>query len=238
MITCIIIDDQKEAVEVIESHLKSKKELVLKATFQNPIEGLDYLERNSIDLVFIDVQMPQLSGIEFIETLRLRKTNYFPQFIMVTGVANYAIDGFEQGVVDFLLKPVTFKRFNIAIDRFIAAFQITKAKPTVRNDFFFAEIEGKKIRINFDEIVFIESAGNYVNVYKKDSRFIMYSSMTSILEELDPILFMRVQKSYVVSIKCIEAIKGAELFVQQGGESKAIPIGATYKESIVERLKL
>ena len=120
MISCIIVDDQIEAIEIIESHVKHKVELTLVKAFTNPLEALSFVEKNKIDLVFIDVQMPHLNGLDFIESLRVKKGSDIPKFILTTGYDEYALSGFEQGAVDYLLKPIGFKRFNIAIDRIIA----------------------------------------------------------------------------------------------------------------------
>jgi two-component system, LytTR family, response regulator len=236
MINCIIIDDQKEAIEVIESHLKSKIEFSLNASFIKPLEALSYLEKNEIDLVFIDIQMPQLTGIEFIETLRLKGINFMPKFIFVTGFSNYAIDGFEQGVVDFLLKPVTFKRFNIAMDRFIAQWNEKPSASSPQTDYFFVEVQGQKQKIKFADITYIESAGNYITIFKSDERLTIYQSLYSIKSILDSQNFMQVHKSYIINLNHIESVKGLDLFVKYKSETQSVPMSNTYKDQILKRL--
>jgi two-component system, LytTR family, response regulator len=217
MINCIIIDDQKEAIEVIESHLKSKIEFSLNASFIKPLEALSYLEKNEIDLVFIDIQMP-------------------PKFIFVTGFSNYAIDGFEQGVVDFLLKPVTFKRFNIAMDRFIAQWNEKPSASSPQTDYFFVEVQGQKQKIKFADITYIESAGNYITIFKSDERLTIYQSLYSIKSILDSQNFMQVHKSYIINLNHIESVKGLDLFVKYKSETQSVPMSNTYKDQILKRL--
>lgn len=238
MISCIIIDDQIEAIEIIESHLKNKTELTLIKTFTNPIEALAYVEKNKIDLIFIDVQMPHLNGLDFIESIRLKLGGATPKFILTTGYDQYALEGFEQGVIDYLMKPIGFKRFNIAIDRIINNFPKTEKKDFPKIDFFFAEVNGKKVKICFKDIAYIEAGGNYITIYCNGMKFLLYKSMSGLLEILPSSDFIRVHKSYIVSINHIEAIKGNEVYVKIELGNKTIPIGAGYRESTLSILKI
>ncbi len=238
MISCIIIDDQIEAVEIIESHVKNKSELTLVKTFTNPLEALSFVEKNNIDLVFIDVQMPHLNGLDFIESLRAKKGSDIPKFVLTTGYDEYALSGFEQGAVDYLLKPVGFKRFNIAIDRIIANFPKTEKIEPLKIDFFFADANGQKIKIQYADIAYILADSNYITVYGKNLKAMIYKNLTSIKNVLKSDNFIRVHKSYIVSIKHINAIKGNELILNNDVANIAIPIGATYKENLLSVLKI
>ena len=238
MITCIIIDDQEEAIGIIADHVANKQELKLVKTFTNPLEAMQFVEKNKIDLVFIDIQMPHLNGLDFIETLRSKNGANIPKFIFTTGYNEYALSGFEHGVSDYLLKPIGFKRFNIAIDRLLSNWvkPVTSATPT--NDFFFADVDGKKMKINFKDVAYIESSGNYITVFGNNLKVLLYKSLSSIQEVLSPEDFVRVHKSYIVSIHYIDAIKGNEIFLKIDGKSKDIPIGATYKDAILAKLRI
>lgn len=238
MINCIIIDDQAEAIEIIESHIKHKPELTLIKTFVNPMEALIYLEETKIDIVFIDVQMPLINGLDFIESLRAKKGKDVPKFVLITGYDKYALSGFEQGAVDYLLKPVGFKRFNIAIDRIITTLPKIEKKDVVKVDFFFAEVNGQKIKLCFDDIAYIEGSGNYITVYGINLKALIYQSLSGITEQLQNENFIRVHKSFIVSIKYINAIKGNEVFIIYNEIKKTIPIGATYKEHLMSVLRI
>ena len=238
MISCIIIDDQIEAIEIIESHVKNKKELTLLKTFSNPLEALSFVEKNKVELVFIDVQMPHLNGLDFIESLRAKKGSDIPKFILTTGYDEYALSGFEQGAVDYLLKPVGFKRFNIAIDRIIS--NLPKQETNISNplDFFFAEVNGQKVKLSFNDIAYIEGSGNYITVFGVGIKALIYQSLNGIQEVLNNGHFIRVHKSFIVSINYITAIKGNDALIQYDGISKTIPIGATYKDKVLSILRI
>lgn len=233
MINTIIIDDQQGSIDVLVNHIKKKTELSLAGTFTNPLEGLKFLERNKIDLVFIDMQMPHLTGLELIENLRLKKGNDIPKFIFTTGFDEYALDCFNQGVKDYLVKPIGFNRFNIAIDRII---EDLKAKANFEKEFFFADVNGAKIKINFKDISYIEGLGNYVMVIGNQLKVPIHRSLNSILEILPTELFIRVHKSFIISIPSIQGLKGSELAFIIDTKEKKIPIGPTYKDAIFKRL--
>jgi DNA-binding LytR/AlgR family response regulator len=233
MINDVIIDDQQGSIDVLVNHISKKNEISLAETFTNPLEALQFLERNRIDLVFIDMQMPHLTGLELIENLRLKKGNDIPKFIFTTGFNEYALDCFNQGVKDYLVKPIGFNRFNIAIDRII---EDLKPKSNLEKEFFFADTNGAKIKINFKDIIYIEGLGNYVNVIGNQLKFSIHRSLNSVLEILPGEQFVRVHKSFIVSIPFVHGVKGSELTFLVDTKEKKIPIGPTYKDVIFKRL--
>lgn len=238
MIRCIVIDDQIEAIEIIVSHIKNKPELTVVSTFTNPVEALPFLENNKIDLVFIDIQMPHLNGLDFIESIRAKKGSNVPKFILTTGHDEYALSGFEQGVADYLLKPIGFKRFNIAIDRLLNNMPQAPVKEIINQDFFFADVNGKKIKILFKDIAYIEGSGNYITVFGVKTKVLLYKSLSALHEILNQDTFLRAHKSFIVSIDYIDAVKGNELFLKMDNETKTIPIGSTYKDTILSSLRI
>jgi two-component system LytT family response regulator len=239
MVRCIVIDDQKEAIELLSSHIESTKELILLETFTNPVKALDYLETHVADLVFIDVQMPDMNGLEFIESLRQKHGNNIPNFILTTGFSEFALPGFEQGVADYLLKPIGIKRFKIAMDRFFSRKLQASILETNKNDYFFADVNNKKQKINFKDIAYVESAGNYVNVLGDNNlKATVYTSMNAMQEMLPADNFMRVHKSYIISINHIYAIKGSELTMKRGEVAFNVPVGVTYKSETLKKLKI
>ena len=241
MVKCIVIDDQKDAIELQTHHIENSTELELIESFTNPLKALTFLESNSVDLIFIDVQMPNLNGIEFIETMRDKYGNKLPHFILTTGFHEYALNGFEQGVADYLLKPIGSKRFKIAMDRFFSRNQQHEAPQSVetRNDYFFADSNGKKQKVNFKSVAYFESAGNYVIIHGDNNlKAVIYTSMNGMQEIVPADNFIRVHKSYIISIDHILAIKGNELIMNKSGSEILIPIGVTYKASTLKKLKV
>lgn len=238
MINCIVIDDQIEAIDIIVSHIKNKPELTVVNTFTNPLQALAFLEENKIDLVFIDVQMPHLNGLDFIESIRSKKGSNIPKFILTTGHDQYALSGFEQGVADYLLKPIGFKRFTISIDRLLNNMPPPVVKENPSQDFFFADVNGKKVKILFKDIAYIEGSGNYITVFGAKSKVLIYKSLSGLQEILNPSIFLRAHKSFIVSVDYIDAVKGNELFLKIENESKVIPIGSTYKDAILSTLRI
>jgi two-component system, LytTR family, response regulator len=238
MIQCIIIDDRQEAIDIVISHLESKPEIHLVKIFTNPILGLDFIINNTVDLVFLDIDMPQLSGIELIESLKEKNGFKLPDFILTTGHQEFALKGFEYGVIDYILKPVSFKRFNIAVDRYLNA-KATKTIESKGDDgFFFGESEGKKIRIDIEDIIYIEGSGNYISLYKKDRRLVLLRTLNEMEKMLDSNAFMRIHKSYIVAIKKIDAVTNNEAHIKYKDENIILPIGRTFKEEFMKRLKL
>jgi two-component system, LytTR family, response regulator len=237
MINCIIVDNIKDMVELMESHVQAIPELNLKATFTNPFKALEYLADNKIDLVFLDIEMPKMSGLDLIQRLRTESKIQIPSFILVTGYAEYAIQSYEYDVEDYIMKPVTYKRFSASIDKYLKA-SLTIVNSNVKyEDFIFADHEGKKVKINIDDIIYIESAGNYINFHKYNERIIVYKTLQSIIDIIDPKLFVRVHKSYVVAIKHVMALQNSELIMNTNNH-RQILIGDSYKKSVMKRLNI
>jgi DNA-binding LytR/AlgR family response regulator len=237
MINCMIVDDHQEAIDVLEIHFKSIQDISLSAKFTNPLEALSYLEKNSVDLIFLDVEMPNFNGIDFIENLKAKHGMLIPKVIFTTGHHGYAISGFDKGVTDYLLKPVSLSRLKLAIDRLRAGAGKVKEDVPV-NSFFFVESDNKKVRINFSDIVYVEAAGNYVTIALKEKKYTVHMTLTSLWNSLPEKDFIRTHKSFIIAVSGILALSGTELVVNNGPKTRTIPIGATYKESVLKRLKL
>jgi DNA-binding LytR/AlgR family response regulator len=237
MIQCIVIDDSEEAIKLLKRHIGAKPNLSLKATFIDAAEALSYLEQETVDLVFIDIRMPVMSGLELIEILQAKKTIRLPHFILTTGHSEYALESYNYEIMDYILKPVTFKRFSIAVDKYINKTQQQKIELPVRDNFFFAEIEGVKTRINSADIVYIEGAGNYISIFTTTTRILLHKTMTSLVELLDEKQFIRIHKSILVSVHYIRGIRGNDLFLDYQGKQVQVPIGITYKKTLAERLR-
>jgi DNA-binding LytR/AlgR family response regulator len=239
MITCTIIDDQKEAVGVIQDHLKKFSQLKLIAVFTDSLEGLEFLEKNQIDLVFLDIEMPNLNGLDFIESLRSKKGKNIPKFIFTTGYHKYALSGYEKGVIDFLIKPIGFIRFKMSMDRLIEAWRDPQSSNrNFHKEYFFIELDGVKIKINYENIMYIESERNCIHIYERNVKRTYYKTMNyieSILINNED--FIRVHKSFIISINYAEEIKSSDIVMNlTNGKIKTIPIGRTYKEAVLKKL--
>jgi DNA-binding LytR/AlgR family response regulator len=233
MINCVVIDDQAQSLELIVDHIKKIPILSLKYATNNPVDALLVIEQEKIDCIFLDIEMPQLTGLEFIEMLKSKLGNAIPKIILVTGYGQYALSGFDYGVFDYLVKPVSFKRFKISIDRLSDSFK------NVLDDrnFFFADVDGQKVKINFKDIMYAEGAGNYLFIVTADKRMICYRSLTSLQEVLPETKFLRVHKSFIISIDNIQSVRGNEIFLCDKTH-KSIPIGITYKEKLLKILRI
>jgi two-component system, LytTR family, response regulator len=237
MYTCIIVDDQPEAVELIKDHIGNTPALSLKLATTDPMEAMAFLDKEQVDIIFLDVQMPGLTGIEILENLAAKLGHQMPKIVFTTGYNDYALPGYEYGVADYLLKPVSYSRFRKAADRIFHDLDSHRGQ-TVRDDFVFADVDGKKMKLNFCDIIYIEGARNYIIVGGVKQRIITYKSMNAMQEILPAGHFMRVHKSYIVAIDKIQALRGNEICVQWKDEGKYIPIGITYKEKVLKQLKI
>jgi two-component system, LytTR family, response regulator len=237
MIQCVVIDDNDESIKLIVRHIQSKPELELKATFSNSVEGLRYIENNAVALVFVDIQMPDLNGLELMDALNSKLGFKAPHFILITGYSEYALESYDYGVKDYLLKPVTFKRFSIAVDRYISN-ATNHTHREIQDNFFFAEVEGVKTRINSVDIAYVEGAGNYISVFCKPSRILLHKTLNAISDLLDAKQFIRIHKSVLVSVSHITGVRGNELFIDYNGKSVTLPIGVTYRKAVMDRLNI
>lgn len=234
--SCIIVDDQKVSVDVLVSHVNKIPGLGLKLATTDPHEALTYLDTNKVDILFLDVEMPDLSGLDFVDNLRAKWGNAMPKVVFATSFEQYALAGYEYGVVDYILKPIGFNRFKKSIDRIIHDLDQLKNR-NEEPDFFFLENRGKKVKINVEDILYLEGAGNYITIFTDSRRSVIHKSLNAAMEILPSDKFMRVHKSYIVAINKIHAIRGNEIFLAVK-ESKEIPVGSTYREEVFNRLKI
>jgi two-component system, LytTR family, response regulator len=237
MITCIIIEDQEKMRGVLIDYVNKTPSLTLKADFADPVEALGFLDSNEIGLIFLDIHLPQLTGLEFIETLRARLGQRMPLIILTTAYEQYALSGFEHGVTDYLLKPIGYKRFRIAVDKVTET--LKRSKPSASSpeeEFFLVEVNGKRLKINLKEIVYVESAGNYQIINVLNDSHIVLKSMASLEELLPTSMFLRVHRGYIVALTSIHSLAGNVLKITYRNEQKEIPIGLTYKEEMMKRL--
>lgn len=236
MFTCIIVDDQPEAVNLITDHVLKTPELSLSFATTDSIAALTYLDKHKPDIIFLDIEMPEFSGIDFLENIKARWGNDIPKVVFTTGYGDYALSGYEYGVYDYILKPVSFSRFKKGVDRIIDDLNKHNKQQLPKLDFFFIEEEGRKVKIDLDDLVYIEGAGNYVVLYMQDTRKTIYKSMNTMQDVLPSDQFMRIHKSYIIALSKIKALRGNEIIITINAAEKNIPIGITYKEKLEQKL--
>ena len=226
-IKCIIVEDEPLAVKVLSDYILQVPFLELQGTFKDAILATDWLRHNNTELIFLDIHLPKLKGMAFLKTL----TNP-PAIIITTAYHQYAVEGFDLNVTDYLLKPFDFERFLIAVTR-VKTVQGEKQKPNESGikDFIFLNAERKKVKILFSEIVYIESQREYVRIVTTKKEYISKMSTHEIEALLPAILFRRIHRSFIVSLEKIESYT-AEM-VEVNGVS--IPIGRDYRD-VIENL--
>lgn len=236
MINCIIVDDEEHAIEVIQHYLKSVAAVEIVATFTNPIDALGFLSSNKVDLIFLDIHMPEISGIEFIQTMKNRDM----QVILTTAYKEFATEGFDHDVVDYLVKPIPLPRFLQAITK---ALKIINSKNTSIpsqmpvDDYFMikTEAKGKMLKINIAEIDFVEGMKNYIAFHHNGTRTLALLTMKDVEERLPKSHFVRVQKSFIVATNKITSIDGNRIILK--GISAEILIGETYRKDFLDVMK-
>lgn len=224
----IIVDDEPLAQEVIETYVSKFPALNLIAKCSNAVEAFDVLNKNNIDLMFLDIQMPQISGIDFLKTLPNP-----PQVIFTTAYSEYAMDGYELNVVDYLLKPISLDRFAKAVNKAVAK-ELQENEPNIpanteTADYIFVKADKKLIKIRFDEINYIEGLKDYVILHTPNGRVVTLQTMKSLEVKLPSDIFMRVHRSFIVNLANISIIEGNTVQI----EKKIIPIGKNYKDVLL-----
>lgn len=230
MINCIIVDDEQHAIDILVHYVKQTPHLHLVGSFTNPIEALQLLGRQKIDLVFLDIHMPELSGIDFIKTIHGKS-----KVILTTAYSEFALEGYDLYVVDYLMKPIRLPRFLAAVQKAVQQINAgSETKETPEDDYIFVKTEskGKLLKINLADIDFIESMKNYVAIHRGGQKTLVYTSMKELEERLPKKQFIRVHKSFVIPISRITGIEGN--LVRLKNVTSEILIGENYKAELME----
>jgi len=222
MMTAIAIDDEPIALDVVRSHAAKVPFLDLQATFTNAFEAMDYLQQHPIDLLFLDIKMPDISGIEFFRSLSKK-----PMTIFTTAYSEHAVAGFELDAVDYLLKPFSLARFLKACNKAQEWQQLPRANGT-KPGYLFVKTGYDQVRVDFEDIDYLEATGNYVNFALGDRHVLSRMTITECEALLPPGQFIRVHRSFIVSIDKVEKIERHQLAVG----SSILPIGASYLAAI------
>src|SRR5215203_1247833 len=227
-IKCIVVEDEPLATKILSDYIAQVPFLELQATFKDAILATDFLRNNNTDLIFLDIHLPKLKGMAFLKTLVSP-----PAVIITTGYHQYAVEGFNLNVTDYLLKPFEFERFLVAVTK-VKTLQTEKWKPgehEEKKDFIFLNVQKKKVKILFSEILYIESQREYIKIVSIKNVYLSKMSTHEMEDLLPPHLFKRIHRSFIVSVSKIESYT-AEM-VEVNGHS--IPIGRGYRD-IIENL--
>lgn len=231
MINCIVVDDEQHAIDILMHYIKQTPLLSLVATSTNPIEALQIVATEKVDLVFLDIHMPELSGIDFIKTL-----NGKAKVILTTAYSEFALEGYELDVVDYLLKPIRYPRFFAAVQKAAKSLKDEDVQE-VEDDYIFVKTEskGKLLKINLAEIDYIEGMKNYVAIHSGGSKIMVYTAMKEIEDRLPAKHFMRIHKSFIIRIDRITGIEGNRVLLKNVHAD--IMIGENYKGELMEKVK-
>ncbi|MFO7879375.1 MAG: LytR/AlgR family response regulator transcription factor [Bacteroidota bacterium] len=239
MMNCIIVDDDHIIRQLIERFIRKTQRLHLLGSFQNPVNALEEMgDREDIDLIFLDVEMPEMSGLEFLENLRTS-----PRVIIVSGKDKYAINAFDYDVTDYLLKPITYGRFFKAVQRAIDKSEKESAEyqekdiPATSDEIFIKE-NSSLIRVKFSDIYYIEAQENYISLQAYDKRHLIHFTMKAIESQLPKDKFVRIHRSYFVNTGKIYSITGNTINVKLKDGKASLPIGKSYKDKLMESLNL
>ncbi|MGI4872526.1 MAG: LytR/AlgR family response regulator transcription factor [Janthinobacterium lividum] len=236
-VRCLVVDDDPLSVQIVLNCIANTPFLTAVGSCSNALDAAEMLRTQAIDALFLDVEMPLMSGIDLLRTLPEP-----PQVVLITSNQSYAVQAFEFAVTDYLLKPITYPRFLQAaqkvLDAVVAergldtevASQIPQAGPSV--EFTFVKVDNKLVRVDFSDVYYIEALGDYVHIVLTHSKFIVYSTMKAIEDKFPQAQFVRVHRSFIVNINHAQALEDNSLLIKE----KYIPIGQTYMRGLLQRL--
>jgi DNA-binding LytR/AlgR family response regulator len=222
MIHCILIEDQIPAQYIIEKYISDTDNLILKGTFTDTISANEFLKKEPIDLIFLDIHLPKISGIEFLRTIENG-----PRVILTTAFSDYAFESYELNVLDYLLKPIRYERFLKAILKF------PLLNNTVTEKSIIVKVGHEHIKINTDAIRYIKSDADYTEVFTVDKIHLSTDSLKQWLERLDPAFFCQIHKSYLINMKHLEKVAGNVVFLK----NLKLPIGRFFKKKFMKRFQ-
>ena len=229
MINCLIVDDEPIAREGMKEYINQVDYLYLVAECKSAAEAAGLLHKNKIDLVFLDIQMPSLTGIEFMKALAEP-----PLIIFTTAYPQYAVEGFELDVIDYLLKPISFARFLKSVEKAQSYLKAKDNNINITNEFFFIKCNGKIEKIFIADVIYIEAMANYVIIHTQQKKYITYITFSGICKRLPDNLFMRIHKSYMVAVSAIKTIDDDEIITS----TVSLPLSKSYKEQGMNKIEL
>jgi DNA-binding LytR/AlgR family response regulator len=230
--SCIIVEDEPLAAEVLLDYIAQIPFLVCKSICSDALQALEYLQKEKIDVIFLDIHLPRLRGLDFVKTLKSP-----PQIIITSAYREYALDGYELNVVDYLLKPISFNRFLMAVNKLKAQTSSdilfsNQSASSPEDSHIFINVNKKRVKIYLDEVLYIESRKEYISIVTKEKTFLTKFQLGEIDSQLDKSNFIRIHRSFIVARKKISAFNSAEVEIN----GQQIPIGRSYKELVLSVL--
>ncbi len=229
-IKCLIVDDEPLAIKLIKNHLKHFKQFEIVAECENAIEASQILQNNNIDLLFLDIQMPEINGIDFLKSLTQR-----PKVIITSAYKEFAIDGFNLDVLDFLLKPISLDRFFKAINKFLDTTNVNRNTVVLNEnklEDLFIKDNNKTYRVNPLDILYIEGMREYIKIITNNANIVTKSSLTRFYDQLPKELFIRIHKSFIINTRKVKVFTTLHVEIND----KKIPIGRSYKINTIDIL--
>lgn len=229
-LNCLIIDDEPVARKGMEEYVREIDFLNLVAKCENPLKATTYLNEGGIDLLLLDIQMPRLSGIEFLKTLKNP-----PMVIFTTAFSEYALEGYSLDVIDYLMKPISFERFVKAVNkaRDFYGMKHPASHPAESQSYFFVKCDSKFERINTQDVILIEALQNYVVIHTLEKKYITYITLSGLEEQLSKEMFIKVHKSYLVAVGKVKAVEGNELIMLSGVR---VPVSRNLKDEVMKQI--
>lgn len=227
MTKVIIVDDEPLALDVLRQYIGTIPDLELIAAYENPIQAFSALQQQKVDLLFLDIQMPQLTGLELLRSLKTP-----PKVILTTAFRDFAVEGFELEVLDYLVKPFSRERFLKALDKYNRVGQ-TDSVEKFDEPFIFLKVNKEMVRLKFSDVYLVEGLKNYVRIRTTGKDLIVYHTLSYIEDKFPARLFKRIHKSYIVNVDKIEKLTSDEVFIQ----NKPVPVGRMYQDQLDEILR-
>ena len=234
---CLIVDDERPALKLLKAYIDKLPYLQLATSCENALEAIAALQQYTVDILFLDIQMPDLTGLDLLKILKNK-----PQVILTTAYREYAVEGFELDVTDYLVKPFSFERFVQGTQKAIERIQL-KQEPSIHSvsssipsndDHFFVRTNYKMEKVAFKNIRFIKSMREYIAIHTASQRFVVNQTMNKMEKELPASQFMRVHRSYIVSLSHIQKIEGNQIVMTE----EKIPVGASYRKAFFDKIRL
>ncbi len=229
---CIAVDDEPLALDIIEAYVTKHPELTLVARCNNAAEASEVLKKHKVDLMFLDIQMPEITGLSFVKSLEHK-----PLFMFTTAYPDYALEGFELDAIDYLLKPIAYDRFEKGVEKALEYYKIKQnsdvAESDLENEHFFVKANQKLIKLSYSEIYYVEAFADYVKIFLADKKIVTLQTMKNMERKLPPEMFSRVHRSFIVNRKHVASFSTSVCEVND----VKIPIGKNYKEAFVSLMK-
>ncbi|KLT71235.1 MULTISPECIES: LytR/AlgR family response regulator transcription factor [Flavobacterium] len=229
-IKCVLIDDEPLAIKVLQNYFANFTDFEVIGTFTNSLEALDFINSTSVDAIFLDINMPMMTGFELISLLE-NKT----KVIITTAFREFAAESYDLDVLDYLVKPIPLPRFIKCINKITTEYNLKnniKVETTKGDSHIFIKVDKKMMKINIEEILFVEGMKEYIKVVTPDKTYITHKSLTSLSEELPSDRFLRIHKSYVIALNKVKSIEGNRIQIQ----SYTIPIGRNYSKEVKNKI--